>query len=383
MWIARATLCLASRQSGLGHLSFVRYIGSKGSVRCVCCSDPVQCPVSLPLIKLTTLLVVICSVTTPVPVACPMIHHSEMEIDMTTSESLTLLASGGAFFEGPRWHDGRWWVSDLYRKGVFTYTSEGVEEPIATLDDQPSGLGFLPDGSLLYVAQSGQVIYRRSPDGSTTIHADLSSVGDGHLNDLVVDDRGYAYAGFFGFDPFADERPKSAAVVCIKPNGKFFVAADDLWFPNGSVITEDGSTLIVGESLAGRYTAFDIAEDGSLTNRRPWAVLCEFGDTSSTASALLASTAVIPDGCCLDAEGAIWFADIKGCRAVRVAEGGEILDVIPAPEGQNIFACMLGGDDRQTLLMCVAPGMRDNDRLGDLAATLRTTRVAVPGAGRP
>lgn len=302
---------------------------------------------------------------------------------MTTSETLTLLASGGAYFEAPRWRDGRWWVSDLYRKEILTYTSDGVEASVTTLDDQPSGLGFLADGSLLYVAQAKQIIYRRSPDGSTTIHADLTSAGVGHLNDLVVDDRGYAYAGFFGFDPFADEKPASATLVCVKPNGEFFVAADDLWFPNGSVITEDGSTLIVGESLAGRYTAFDIAEDGSLTNRRPWAVMCDLGDTSSTASALLASTAVIPDGCCLDAEGAIWFADIKGCRAVRVAEGGEILDVIPAPEGQNIFACMLGGEDGRTLLLCVAPGMRDNDRIDALAATLRTTKVAAPAAGRP
>lgn len=302
---------------------------------------------------------------------------------MSTSKSLTTLTAGGAFFEGPRWHDGRWWVSDLYRKGIYTYTREGVEEQIVALEDQPSGLGFMPDGSLLFVTQEDQLLYRHKRDGSTAVHADLSGVCVSHLNDLVVDDRGYAYAGFFGFDPFADEPPASAGVVCVKPDGDYFLAADDLMFPNGSVITEDGSTLIVGESLGGRYTAFDIGEDGSLSNRRPWAVLCDPGDRTSTASVLMASLDVIVDGCCLDEEGAIWFADIKGCRVVRVAEGGEILDVIPAPEGQNVFACMLGGDDGRTLLMCVAPGMRDNDRLGDLAATLRTTEVSVGHAGRP
>jgi sugar lactone lactonase YvrE len=303
---------------------------------------------------------------------------------MTATHEMTVLATGGAYFEAPRWHNGRWYASDLYRKGIYTYTPEGVEEQIVALEHQPSGLGFMPDGSLLYVSQEDQRIYRRSPDGeSTSLHADLASLCIGDLNDLVVDDRGYAYTGYFGFDPFADEPPAPAAVICVKPDGEAFVAAEDVMFPNGSVITEDQSTLIVGEGMAGCYTAFDIQQDGSLTNRRPWAVLSKPGDRSSTTSALLKSLDVIVDGCCLDAEGAIWSADVQGCRVIRVAEGGEVLDVIPAPEDQNIFACMLGGDDGKTLVMCVAPGLRDNDRLGNLAATLRTARVEVPAAGRP
>ncbi|EFC83473.1 SMP-30/gluconolactonase/LRE family protein [Parafrankia sp. EUN1f] len=303
---------------------------------------------------------------------------------MNTTYDLTVLATGGAYFEAPRWRDGRWWVSDLYRKGIYTHTPDGRQEQVVALEHQPSGLGFLPDGSLLYVSQEDQLIYRRSIDGSsTTVHADLSGVCVGDLNDLVVDDRGFAYVGFFGFDPFADQPPVPASVVCVRPDGTFFVAADDLMFPNGSVITENGSELIIGEGMAGCYTAFDIGADGSLSGRRPWAVLSRPGDRSSTTSALLQSLDVILDGCCLDAEGAIWSADVQNCRVIRVAEGGEILDVIPAPEGQNVFACMLGGDDGRTLLMCVAPGLRDNDRLGDLSATLQTTRVAVPRAGRP
>lgn len=295
---------------------------------------------------------------------------------------LHTLATGGAYFEGPRWHDGKWWVSDLYRKAVYTYTTEGKEEQIAALQHQPSGLGFLPDGSLLYVSQEDHLVYRREPDGTTSVHADVAEHCRGDLNDLVVDERGYGYAGFFGFDPFAGEAPGKAAVIGIDPEGNHRVAADDLLFPNGSVITPDGRTLIVGEGLAGRYTAFTIEDDGSLTGRRTWARLSKDPDLSSF-EALLGGLELILDGCCLDAEGLIWAADPKNARAIRIREGGEIVDMITAPAGQNIFACMLGGDDGRTMLLCLAPGLVDNDRLGGLAATLMTTTVAVPHAGRP
>jgi len=303
---------------------------------------------------------------------------------MTTTESrdLITLATGGAYFEGPRWRDGRWWVSDLYRKGIYTYTPEGVEEQIVELEHQPSGLGFLPDGSLVYVSQQDHIVHRRSPDGSTSVHADVSEHCAGDLNDMVVDTRGNAYVGYFGFDPFAGEAPAPAGVIHIRPDGTHTLAASNVIFPNGSVITEDGKTLIVGEGLAGRYTAFPINEDGSLGERRPWATLSAAPDMSSFES-LMAGLDLILDGCTLDAEGAIWAADPKNARAIRVREGGELVDEIPGADGQNVFACMLGGDDGRTLLLCLAPGLVDNDRLGGLAATLATVRVAVPHTGKP
>jgi sugar lactone lactonase YvrE len=298
------------------------------------------------------------------------------------THELHTLATGGAYFEAPRWRDGLWWVSDLYRKGIFTYTPAGKEEQVVALEHQPSGLGFLPDGSLLYVSQQDHIVYRRTPNGTTTVHADVSEHCVGDLNDLVVDDRGNAYAGYFGFDPFAGETPALAGVVLIRPDGSHTLAAGDLVFPNGAVLTEDGRSLIVGEGLAGRYTAFPVEDDGTLGERRTWAALSKEPDMSSF-EALLGGLDLILDGCCLDAEGAIWAADPKNARALRIREGGEILDVVRVAEGQNVFACMLGGDDGRTLLLCVAPGLVDNDRLGGLRATLQTTRVEVPHVGRP
>ncbi|MFE3059942.1 SMP-30/gluconolactonase/LRE family protein [Nocardia sp. NPDC059239] len=299
-----------------------------------------------------------------------------------TDYTLQTLAAGGAYFEGPRWHEGLWWVSDLYRKGVYTYSPEGKEELIVGLEHQPSGLGFLPDGSLLFVSQEDHIVYRRDVGGTVSVHADVSEHCVGDLNELVVDRKGNAYAGFFGFDPFAGEAPKTAGIILIRPDGSHALVAKDLIFPNGTVISADGRTLIVGEGLAGRYTAFTIEDDGSLADRRTWAKLSADPDLS-TFESLLGSIDIILDGCCLDAEGAIWAADPKNARVVRIRQGGEIVDAVHAPEGQNIFACMLGGEDGRTLLLCMAPGLVDNDRLGGLAATLQTVRVEVPHAGLP
>lgn len=299
------------------------------------------------------------------------------------TRELTVLATGGAYFEAPRWRDGRWWTSDLYRKQILTYTPEGKEEVIVELEHQPSGLGWLPDGSLLFVSQEDQRVYKRSVDGKITLHADVSEHCAGDLNDMVVDSKGRAFVGEFGFDPFAGGPPKTANLIRIDPNGTHEVVASDLVFPNGSVITGDDSTLIVGEGMAGKYTAFTIAEDGSLSDRRDWAVLSRPANMEAPLAEYLMELDVIVDGCCMDAEGAIWAADVRNAKCLRVLPGGEIAEEIAAPEGQNIFACMLGGEDGKTLLLCVAPGLRDNDRLGDLAATLQTTRVDVPHAAFP
>jgi sugar lactone lactonase YvrE len=277
------------------------------------------------------------------------------------------LFEGGAFFEGPRWHDGRWWVSDFYSGLVRAITPAGEVEEMLHLDTQPSGLGWMPDGSLLVISMRDRTLRHLEPDGTLSIHADLSAHAGGHLNDMVVEDEGRAWVGNFGFDLMSGGEFHAAMLVRVDPDGTATPVADDLMFPNGSVITPDGATLIVGETYGTRYTAFTIDADGSLTDRRVWAQ----------------TDGIAPDGCALDAEGRIWAADAIGNRCVRVAEGGEILDAVAAPEGLGIFACMLGGDDGRTLLMCAAPDyLEENRRLAN-EAVLLTTTVDVPHAGRP
>ena len=296
--------------------------------------------------------------------------------------TLTQLVDGGDFFEGPRWHDGRWWVSDFYRHQVRTVTPDGAEEVVVEVPGQPSGLGWLPDGSLVISSMKDhKVLVHR--DGVLDELADLGGMVGGHLNDLVTDAQGRSYVGNFGFDLMAGAQPEPADLIRVDPDGTATVAARDLYFPNGSVITPDGGTLIVGETTGNRYTAFAIAEDGSLTDPRPWAT---FGDAPPPGTSFaegLALLKVSPDGCTLDAEGHIWAADALGNRCVRVAPGGEIVDQIAAPEGLGIYACMLGGDDGTTLLLCAAPDFFEHARAGAGEAVLLTATVDVPHAGRP
>jgi sugar lactone lactonase YvrE len=300
---------------------------------------------------------------------------------MATRELRTLV-EGGAFFEGPRWRDGRWWVSDFYREAVFTVTPEGVEEEILRVPHQPSGLGWLPDGDLLVVSRKDFKLLRRSSGGEVTEHADLSALATGHLNDMIVDAAGRAYIGNFGFDLMAGQDPASTALIRVDPDGAVTVVAEELWFPNGTVITPDGSTLIVGETLAARYTAFTIAADGALTDRRPWGQMAPDPDLS-TFESTLSTLQFAPDGCTLDAEGHIWSADAIGGRCARVAPGGEIAEAIPMPEGLGCFACQLGGEDGRTLLICSAPDFAEELRTAAREAVLFTTTVDVPHAGLP
>src|SRR5437764_2745296 len=167
---------------------------------------------------------------------------------------------GGTVFEGPRWHDGRWWVSDFYRHLVLAITTDGQQDEILTVENQPSGLGWMPDGSMLIVSMRDRRLLRHDlGSGKTETHADLSGLAGGHVNDMVVDDQGRAYVGNFGFDLMAGEEPRAADLIRVDPDGTATTAATDLQFPNGSVITTDGKTLIVGETMGTRYTAFDIA----------------------------------------------------------------------------------------------------------------------------
>lgn len=299
-----------------------------------------------------------------------------------SERSLQTLLEGGTYFESPRWHEGRWWVSDFYRQLVLTVDPAGATEERLSVDGQPSGLGWMPDGSLLVVSMRDRRILRWTTETGATLHADVSEYCGGHLNDIVVDRHGRAYAGNFGFDLMAGGDPAPAALIRVDPDGTASVAAEDLLFPNGSVITPDGQTLIVGETAGARYTAFTIQADGSLTDRRIWAQVAPTPELTTLAETL-GQLQFGPDGCALDADGHIWAADEVGARCVRLAPGGKIVDEIAAPDGLDFFACMLGGDDGRTLLMCAAPDFAEANRSAAREAVLLTATVDVPHAGLP
>ena len=294
---------------------------------------------------------------------------------------LTPFFEGGTYFECPRWHDGRWWASDFYRYAVFSYDADAREEKVVEVEGQPSGLGWLPGGDLLVVSMKDRRVLRRAADGAVTEHADVSALTTGHLNDMIVDRAGRAYAGNFGFDLMGGGRPATAALVRIDPDGSASVAAEDLWFPNGMVITDDGM-LIVAETFAARFTAFRIADDGTLADRRVWAQVepsPEAGDTE----AMLGAVTFGPDGCALDAEGHVWAANALGGVLCRVAPGGRIVGEIAVPGGLGVFACGLGGEDGRTLMACAAPDFDEHARKAAREAVLLTATVEVPRAGLP
>ena len=296
--------------------------------------------------------------------------------------TLTPLLEGGAFFEAPRWHDGRWWVSDFYRQAVYAVGTDGSEDLVVEVEHQPSGLGWLPDGSLLIVSMKDQRILRRDGQGAVTTHADLGTFTESPLNDMVVDTSGRAWVGCFGFDLMAFADPQPAPLMRVDPDGTATLAAEDMMFPNGSVITPDGGTLIVGETAGCRYTAFTIQSDGSLTDRRVWAQLAPTPELAPLQE-MLPKMTVGPDGCTLDAKGHIWSADEAGARCIRIAPGGDIVGEIRTPEGLGCFACALGGEDGRTLLVCAAPDFLETNRRESREAVLLTTTVEVPHAGLP
>jgi sugar lactone lactonase YvrE len=300
---------------------------------------------------------------------------------VTPVHTLTPLIEGGTYFECPRWHEGRWWVSDFYRHAVFAYDAEGHEEKVIEVASQPSGLGWMPDGDLLVVSMKDRRVLRRSLDGAVSEHADVSQLTRGHLNDMIVDRRGRAYAGCFGFDLMGGGEPAMAALVRIDPDGTAAIAAEDLWFPNGMVITGDGM-LIVAETFAARLTGFRIQADGTLTDRHVWAQVEHSPDAGDTETMLSAVT-FAPDGCALDEEGHVWAANALGGPICRVAPGGEVVDELAVPDGLGVFACGLGGDDGRTLIACAAPDFDETARSAAREAVLLTTTVEVPHAGLP
>jgi sugar lactone lactonase YvrE len=286
------------------------------------------------------------------------------------------LLDDGMFFEGPRWHDGAWYVSDLYAHHVLRVSEDGTAEHWATVPGQPSGTGWLPDSSMLIVSMLDRRLLRRYPDGRVEQHADLSGFTANPINDMVVDRQGRAFVATFGFDLFGGGKPESGDVVRVDPDGTARVVATELRFANGMVVTPDGATLIVAETFGSRFTAFTINDNGLLADRRLWAQLGR--EPSYESVETLADTDFAPDGCVLDAEGHIWVADALHGRACRVAPGGEIVDGVSAPDGLGLYACTLGGADGRSLLVCTAPSFVDHERKAAKEAELYVHRVAVP-----
>lgn len=275
-----------------------------------------------------------------------------------------VLVDGLVFGEGPRWHDDRLWLSDMHDGKVITIEANGTTSVVCEVPGKPSGLGWLPDGRLLVVSMTDRRILRREPDGTLVEHADLSALAAYDVNDMVVDGRGNAYAGHFGFSFHDGSAPGPAEVMLVRSDGSALAVAGDMLFPNGSVVTPDGSTLIVAESMGSRLTAFTIAADGTLSDRRVWAGL------DGT-----------PDGICLDADGAVWYADPTNSRCVRVAEGGDVLATVRT--GQPCYACMLGGVAGTTLFLVTATFESIEQVVRDRTGTVLTATVPVPGAGWP
>ncbi|HVC13871.1 MAG TPA: SMP-30/gluconolactonase/LRE family protein [Acidimicrobiales bacterium] len=281
----------------------------------------------------------------------------------------TTFLDGLAFGESPRWHDGRLWYSDFYSQAVFSVAADG-KAPVCelSLEDRPSGLGWLPTGDLLVVSMGHHEVLRRraGPGGRALRHADLSPVsGPGDINDMLVLDDGTAFVGQFGFDlqDYFGGRaaPATTALVRVDPDGAVHEAADDLSFPNGMTLL--GTTLVVAETFAMRLSAFEVGEDRNLQHRRQWAAL----------------DACAPDGICADAEGAVWVANALAPECLRVGAGGRVLE--RAVTSQPCFACALGGDDRRTLFCCTAPSSDARVVSRQRAGRIEAVTVSVAGVG--
>jgi len=275
-----------------------------------------------------------------------------------------ILAQGLCFPEGPRWHDGKLWCSDMHAGDVITVDADGSLTPIVSVANAPSGLGWLPNGDLLVVSMTDRQLLAWNGETLRT-QADLSKLASFHLNDMVVDADGRAYVGNFGFDLHAQKKPSSAEVIAVDADGTARIVADDMLFPNGTVITPDGGQLIVAESWGARLTAFDRdrTADGALANRRVWATLAD---------------GAIPDGICLDEADGIWVASPTTNECLRLIEGGKVTHRVSTDQGA--FACMLGGATLH-ILTCASsdPKTCRKKRSG----RIEVVRAPYAGAGLP
>jgi len=270
-----------------------------------------------------------------------------------------VLADGLGLGESPRWHEGRLWVCDWVTGEVLTFDEAGHREVMFRTTGLPFSVDWLPDGRTVLTSADGVLV---EADGEL---APYGATGDA-WNEIVVDGRGNTFVNRVGFDLMSGEEARPGTVAVVVPDGSSRDVAGDVWFPNGMVVTADGSTLIVAESYGRKLTAFDIEADGGLSGPRVWADLGEG----------------CPDGICLDAEGAVWYADVPNRRCVRVLEGGRVLDTVEVDRG--CFACMLGGEDGRTLFIAAAEwdgpaGVGAGTPTGQVL----TYRAAAPHAGRP
>ena len=284
------------------------------------------------------------------------------------------IADGFHFLEGPRWRAGSLYVSDFFGHTVSTVTEGGAVDTVCTVPQQPSGLGFTPGGELLVVSMLDKRLLRVR-DGRTEVVAELEPFAAGPTNDMIVDTAGRAYIGNFG--PSDDQGFATTDLIVVQPDGRVGVAASGLAFPNGAVLTPDGRRLIIAETFVNRMTTFAVAPDGTLSDRTLWADLA--GVTTSVSEP---GAPVLPDGLTLDAEGAVWVADARGSGALRIAEGGHVIDAIPTGD-LSVYALTLGGADRRTMFLCAAPPLHAEDPSEHRHGVLLACRVEVPGAGLP
>lgn len=277
----------------------------------------------------------------------------------------SLLVGDLSFTEAPRWHDGRLWFSDCHVGRVLSIDEAGSHRVEAVMPNRCSGIGWRSDGTLLVLlTQDRQVV--ACSGGKVEIVADLTSVMPGPGTEMIVDRRGRAYVGNAGFDFGLGQPPRSTHLIMVDEAGKPSIVADDLEFPNGTVITPDEKTLIVAETRANRLSAFDLSADGRLSKRRTFAELGE----------------AMPDGICLDAEGAVWVASPNTKQVVRVSPAGKIVQRVSTGE-RGAYACMLGGADRKTLYVATGSVFEFGKAHPKLPGGLEAVKVSIPGAGFP
>ena len=301
--------------------------------------------------------------------------------------------TGGLYFgEGPRWHENKLWFSDFYSHKVMTLDENNSLEAVCEVPSQPSGLGWLPNGDLLIVSMLDRKILKFS-EGSISVHADLSEYVAHKCNDMVVSRDGTAYVGNFGMGD-AGESLNSTHLMIIKSDGTVLKGPDNLLFPNGTVITEDGKNLIVAETLGAKLTSFDIEDNGELTNRKLWArtsplfslliikSLSSLGfDLSKIDFSKYSKNLHVPDGICLDEKNGIWIASPTTKAVVRIEKGGNITDKINTPKGA--FACMLGGKERKTLYVIISNSSDPEEAQASPEGEIHSIEVEIPGVGKP
>jgi len=275
------------------------------------------------------------------------------------------LLAGLVFPESPRWHGDRLWLADWGAQQIIAVDLEGKSEVMGHVASFPFSIDWLPDGRLLVVSAAERRLLREAPDGALAPYTDLSGLSRWPWNEIVADGRGNTYVNNIGFD-FPGGEFDPGIIALVTPDGSAQVVADGVAFPNGMAVTPDNATLIVAESYANLLTAFSIAADGTLADRRVWADLP--GDH--------------PDGICLDADGAVWYADVGNRHCVRVAQGGEVRQSVGLDRG--CFACILGGPDGRTLF-AVANQWEGTSAMGEAKAAgqVLAVQAPAPAAGWP